>query len=54
LTLFSRQSRESRKHLAACAKRKAVIEKAEKSKGASESLYHLRVQDMGARTFGLI
>ncbi len=41
------------KHLAACTKRKAAIEQAEKKKGAKESLYHLRVQDAGGADFWL-
>jgi hypothetical protein len=41
------------KHLAACTKRKAVIEKAEKSRGAKESLYHLRVQSADGADFWL-
>ncbi|MEK7440238.1 MAG: hypothetical protein AABZ78_05535 [Chloroflexota bacterium] len=41
------------KHLAACAKRKVIIEQAEKKKGASESLYHLRVQAAEGADFWL-
>jgi hypothetical protein len=33
------------KHLAACSKRQAIIQQAERKKAASETLYHLRVQD---------
>ncbi len=41
------------KHLAACTQRKAAIEKAESGKAASETLYHLRVQDAYANVFWL-
>jgi len=41
------------KYLSACPKRQAIIEKAEEKKAASESLYHLRVQDMWRSEFWL-
>jgi hypothetical protein len=36
------------KHLSACSERQAILQKAERKKGASETLYHLRVQDATA------
>ncbi len=41
------------KHLSACAKRQAILEKAERQKIGSETLYHLRVQDAGQSEFWL-
>lgn len=41
------------KHLSACPKRQAIIEKAERKESASETLYHLRVQDAWQREFWL-
>ncbi len=41
------------KHLSACPDRRATIEKAEEKKGASEMLFHLRVQDAWRGEFWL-
>jgi hypothetical protein len=41
------------KHLATCAKRQEMIEKAEAKKANSETLYHLRVQDAYVKDFWL-
>ena len=41
------------RHLSVCPKRQAIIEKAEHTKGASEALYHLRVQDAWRSEFWL-
>lgn len=36
------------KHLSTCSERQSIIQQAERKKGASETLYHLRVQDTTA------
>ena len=41
------------KHLSACPKRQAIIEKAERTRDESETLYHLRVQDAWRSEFWL-
>ena len=41
------------KHLSACPKHQAIIEKAERKKVGSETLYHLRVQDAWQNEFWL-
>jgi hypothetical protein len=41
------------KHLSACSNRQTIIEKAERKKTASETLYHLRVQDAWRSEFWL-
>jgi len=41
------------KHLSACPKRQAIIEKAERTRDESEALYHLRVQDAWRSEFWL-
>ncbi|MEW6233538.1 MAG: hypothetical protein AB1566_14665, partial [Chloroflexota bacterium] len=41
------------KHLSACCKRQEIIEKAERKKTESETLYHLRVQDAWRSEFWL-
>lgn len=41
------------KHLATCAQRQESIDKAEQGKAASETLYHLRVQDAYRKEFWL-
>jgi hypothetical protein len=41
------------KHLSACSKRQEIIEKAERKKAESETLYHLRVQDAWRSEFWL-
>ncbi len=41
------------KHLSACPRRRTIIEKAERKKSGSESLYHLRVQDAWRDQFWL-
>lgn len=39
------------RHLSACPKRREIIEKAERKKGESKTLHHLRVQDAGRSEF---
>lgn len=41
------------KHLAACAQHQVAIEKADRKKVVSETLYHLRIQDAGSSEFWL-
>jgi hypothetical protein len=41
------------KHLSACQKRQTIIDKAERKKSKSETLYHLRVQDAWRKEFWL-
>jgi len=41
------------KHFAACSERQAILQQAERKKGASETLYHLRVQDTTHSEFWL-
>ena len=41
------------KHLSACPKRQAIIKKEERKKAESETLYHLRVQDVWRNEFWL-